>query len=391
MKFSKQSVAIACALIALAVASTWYLTKPSAQTLTPAEPPPSPTIQSGSEILSYPAGAAQLTMLRSEALPPTAAPIADTLSARIAYDEDVTARIGIAVSGRILSIKVAPGDAVKKGAVLAEVDSPDVGAALADLGKARADEQHKRLTMERAKDLGTDDGIAAKDVEAAQADYAAAHAETIRAEQRLKNINPGGLVLDGQRVAVTSPLAGVVTERTATPALEVGPGMGAPLFVTPDLRRLWLMIDLPEKLLQQVKLGAAVDVESDAYPGERFRAKIVQLGQVVDPNTRRVVVRAKLDNPASKLLPEMFVRASVLQQGASAVRVPNSAVVNRGIYSYVFVETAPGQFQRRMVKLVLRGADASFVGGGLQGGERVVVTGALLLDAELSAPVGEKS
>jgi cobalt-zinc-cadmium efflux system membrane fusion protein len=142
--------------------------------------------------------------------------------------------------------------------------------------------------------------------------------------------------------------------------------------------------------MSRVKRGDNVAVESDAYPDERFAARIVQLGQVLDPNTRRVVARARLDNASGKLLPEMFVRASVLQDSGSGVRVPNGALVNRGVHAFVFVETAPGQFQRRRVVLLTRGSDFSYVGEGLQGGERVVTTGALLLDAELAAPSGDR-
>ena len=145
------------------------------------------------------------------------------------------------------------------------------------------------------------------------------------------------------------------------------------------------MIDLPEKLIGKIKLGSAVSVESDAYPNEHFNAKIIQLSQAVDPNTRRATVRARLDNPGGKLLPEMFVRASVLQDSGSGVPVPNSAIITRGIYTYVFIQTAPGEFQRRKVKLLTQGSDISYVGEGLQGAERVVIKGALLLDAEMSA------
>ena len=191
-------------------------------------------------------------------------------------------------------------------------------------------------------------------------------------------------------MGLTSPLNGVVTERSATLGLELSPGLATLLFVVTDPRHLWLMIDLPEQLLARVKLGAAVAVEVDAYPDERFTAKIVQLGQVVDPNTRRVVVRARVDNPAGKLLPEMFARAAVLQESGTGVRVPNSALVNRGLSTFVFVQTAPGEFKRRSVKLLTHGSEASYVGEGLHGGECVVTTGALLLDADLSARAGEK-
>jgi cobalt-zinc-cadmium efflux system membrane fusion protein len=380
----------ALALVAGAAGATWLLPGGTKESLTPREQPPAAKVNGERNVLRFPEGAPQLAMIRSELLPSSPVPVAEPLSARVAYDEDVTARIGVGISGRIVALKAAPGDPVRAGQVLAEIDSADFGTAHADLDKARADEERKRLVLARAQDLGAGDGVAAKEVEAAEADYAAARAETARAEQRLNNLNPHGLIVHGQRVGLTSPVGGVVAERTATPGLEVSPGLGTPLFVVTDVRHLWLMVDLPEKLMSRVKRGDNVAVESDAYPDERFAARIVQLGQVLDPNTRRVVARARLDNTSGKLLPEMFVRASVLQDSGSGVRVPNGAIVNRGVHAFVFVETAPGQFQRRRVMLLTRGSDSSYVGEGLKGGERVVTTGALLLDAELVAPAGDR-
>jgi len=356
-----------------------------------AEPVKLPSVQGSShDRLKYAEGAAQLSMIQAHAIPATAVPITEPLSARMVYDEDVTARIGVSFSGRVVSIKVAPGDAVKAGQVLAEIDSPDFGAALADLDKARSDEDRKRLVLERAKALVGGEGVAVKDVELAKADHEQARSELVRAELRVKNLNPAGLAVTGQRLALVSPMTGVITERTANPALEVNPSLPAPLFVVTDPNRLWLMIDLPERLLGKLKLGNTVAVESDAFPGETFHAKVVQLGQVVDPNTRRVPVRARLVNPGAKLLPEMFVRASVLQNNGNGVQVPNSAIVRRGVYAYVFLQVAPGEFQLREVKLLTQGSESSYVGAGLVGGEQVVVTGALLLDAELSARAADK-
>lgn len=352
---------------------------------------PLPSTGTASDSLRYPQGSPQLAMIRAEPLRVSGVPLADALSARLAYDEDATVRVSVAVSGRIVALKVAPGDRVKAGQVLAEIDAPDYGTALADLQKANADEARKRLVLDRALALQPGEAIAAKEAESARADLLQAQAERARAEQRLKNLNPRGLPVQGQRVVLTSPLNGVVTERNANPGLEVGPGMAAPLFVITDTRRLWVMIDLPEKLIPRVRLGSSVAVESDAYAGERFTANVVQLGQVLDPNTRRAVVRAKLDNAAGRLLPEMYVRALLLQEGGQGVAVPNSALVNRGIYTYVFVQTADGTFTRREVKLMTRGSEISFVGEGLKDGEAVVVTGALLLDAEISSRAEAKS
>ena len=381
-------VALSLLLVPILVWFVWYSGSP--KPLIKEDAPVPPAAHGSANVLRYPEGAPQLLMIESQAIPASPVPLTDALNARLVYDEDATARIGVAISGRITAIKAAPGDSVKAGQVLAEIDSPDFGTANADLNKARADEERKRLVFERAKDLVQGEAIALKDWEAARADLALAKAETARAEQRLKNLNPRGLAIQGQRVSLTSPMDGVVTERTATQALEVNPALPAPLFVVTDPRRLWLMIDLPENLLASVKLGGPVEVESDAYPGARFPAKVVQLGRLVDINTRRVTVRARLDNPELKLLSEMFVRAYLLQDSGVGVRVPNSAIVNQGVYVFVYVQTAAGEFERRKVTLLTRGGEFSYVGDGLNGGERIVTTGTLLLDAELTARASDK-
>lgn len=335
-------------------------------------------------------GASQLAMLHTQSLPLTPIPLSEQLSARVTYDEEVTARIGVSFSGRILALKAAPGDAVTLGQVLAVIDSPDFGTAYADLNKARADEKRKQLAVKRAKDLVPGEAISTRDWEAVQADYAQAQAETARAEQRIKNLNPHGLKIVGQQVSLASPLQGVVTERTASPALEINPNLAAPLFVVTDPKRLWVSIDLPESLLSKVKLGSVVTIQSDAFPDQTFTGKIIQLGQTINPNTRRANVLAQVDNPEGKLLPEMFVRASVLQADGQGVRVPNQALITRGLYAYVFVEQAAGDFTLQRVKPIKRGVDFSYIGEGLRGGERVVTKGALLLEAEFLASLGEK-
>lgn len=346
---------------------------------------PTAPAQRDAEGITFSPGSAQLSMLRSDPVDAMAMPIADAMAARVAYDDDVTARLFPPVAGRLVALKANAGDKVQAGQVLATIDAADFGTARADLDKARADEERKRLAFERARELGPGEGIAMKDLEAARADLEAAKAEAARAQQRVRNLNPRGLPVQGQQIALTSPIAGVVSERNATPALEVAPGAAAPLFVVTDLRRLWLLVDVPERMLGKIRPGARVAVESDAYPGEQFQARITQVGQVVDPNSRRIVAKARIDNAGGKLLPEMFVRALVLQDGRQGTRVPNTALVNRGVFSYVFVETRPGRFERRQVDLALRGTDFSYVTAGLSPGDKVVTTGAILLDAEIAS------
>ena len=350
---------------------------------------PAVTENSSANVLHFANGDLRLALIKTELIPLSPIPIADELSARVMYDDDVTARVTTSFSGRITELKASAGDTVKVGQILAVIDSPDVGLALAELNKSKADEKRKQLALKRAKELVPGEAISKRDWESIQADYEQARAETARAEQKLKNLNPHNLTINGQKVILASPIDGVVTERSATPSMEVGPTLSAPLFVITNFNQLWLSIDIPESMLGKIKVGSQVSIRSDAYPDQKFNAKIIRLSQVINPNSRRANVVAVIDNSEGKLMPEMFVRASILQSSGSAARVPNQSLIVRGMKTYVFVQKSEGIFYLQEVKLTKRGSEFSFVTEGLTGAEKVVTRGALLLDAEMSNRVGD--
>lgn len=339
---------------------------------TPAEP----------DVVRYPAGAPQISSIKVAEVDEFPVPLAEPLNARVAYDENVTTRVSSPIAGRVVSLRAQPGDEVRAGAVLAVMDSPDLAAARSDLDKAQADETRKRVAQERAKLLVEGGVLARKEFENAEADYLQARAETVRATRRLSNLVPGGQG-DGQ-YSLRAPLGGVVVERKLNPGVEVRPDLPDPLFVITDPRRLWVLIDLPERNLSKVELGHTVSIEVDAWAGERFEGHIVKVGDIVDPATRRIQVRCSVDNPLRKLKPEMYARVTLLADAnRRAVRVPNSALVTEGVYSFVFVEREPGVYMRKKVSFVVQDRDFGYIASGLGRGERVVVQGALLISAEL--------
>ncbi len=335
-------------------------------------------------ILRYPAGAPQLSALKAAPVAEAPIPLAEPLNARLAYDEDYTARVSSPIAGRVIALNAQPGDTVKAGSALLTLDSPDLAQAASDLDKALADETRKRLAFERAKKLFEGEVLARKDLENADADYAQARSEAQRARLRLRNLtaeaSPGG------RYSQRAPIAGVIAERKVNPGMEVRPDLPDPLFVITDPKRLWVFIDLPERNLPKVAVGNPVSVEVDAFPEQRFSATIAKVGVAVDPATRRVQVRCNLPNPDNHLKVEMYARVTLLaSERQRAVRVPNSAIVTDGMYSSVFVEKSPGVFEKRRVSFHLQDRNVSYIASGLAAGERVVISGALLLDSELSA------
>ncbi len=104
---------------------------------------------------------------------------------------------------------------------------------------------------------------------------------------------------------------------------------------SPIRNSLWALIDLPERYLEKVKVGQPVSVEVDAYPGETFKGKVTVIGETLDPVTRRIQVRAEIENGSHRLKPEMFARVTpVADNHASMPRIPNTALFSQGLHSY---------------------------------------------------------
>jgi cobalt-zinc-cadmium efflux system membrane fusion protein len=343
-----------------------------------------PVAHTPSDTIHFAENAPQLAYLQIKQVDSYPEPLVEPLNGRIAYDDNRTARVFSPVTGRVLHISADAGRNVNAGEELLQLDAPDYAQATADYAKAKADLQRKQSAFERASGLLANNGISVKEVEAADADFHQAEAEEKRAESRLRNLQ-NSLALTNGKFVLRAPISGIVSERQVNAGSEVRPDASIPLFVITDPAHLWAQIDLPERYLDKVKLGQSVSVEVDAYPAETFQGKVTVVGEALDPATRRIQVRAEIKDATHRLKPEMFARVTpVADKHASMPRIPNAALFTLGLHSYVFVELSPGVLQRRQVELGLQSHEYSYVKDGLRGGERVVTTGALLLNSELA-------
>lgn len=371
-------------LLAFAIAGGywgWHKYRAPANTATESNPPPAQRV--ASDTLRFAADAPQLLFLQIQPVAIFPEPLVDALNARISYDDNHTARVFSPLAGRVVKISAESGSQVKAGDPLLVLDSPDFAVAEADSAKASADQLRKKESWERAKQLYEVKGIARKDVESAEADWHQAEAEAQRARARMKNLNTTTSAADGQFV-LRAPISGVITERQVSAGSEVRPDAASPLFVITDPHHLWVQVDLPERQLDKIQVGRAVAIEVDAYPETVFMGKVVVIGGALDPVSRRIQVRCEVENPALKLKPEMFARVTPIANTKTGLpRVPNTALVTQGLYSFIFVENSPGVLQRRRVTLGMQGSQYTYISEGLHAGERVVSSGALLLNSEL--------
>lgn len=298
------------------------------------------------------------------------------LPGRLVWNEEKTVRVFPQLSGRVQSIAVDVGSAVKAGQPLAVLSSPDFGQAQADAHKARAEAQVAIQALERSRQLREAGVVAEKDWQQAEAEAVSAKAEAERANRRLAGL--GGDSTGAY--ALKSPLAGVVVERNLNPGMEFRPDQaGPPLFVVTDPASLWIQIDADEANLANLKKGDGLAIESRQYPGERFKGVIRHVADFVDPNSRTIKVRGELSNGDRRLKGEMFVNALVDLPATQALRVPAAAVFLLGDQRYVFVDEGGGRYRRQRVDAGAERDGQVEIGAGLKEGDKVVTDGNLHL------------
>jgi membrane fusion protein, heavy metal efflux system len=178
----------------------------------------------------------------------------------------------------------------------------------------------------------------------------------------------------------------VVVERNLSAGQEVRPDQGGPgnqaLFVVSDPSVLWVQIDARESDTASLKPGTKVSLTLPNLPGQTFEAKITATGDFIDSTTRSIKVRAVIDNTQRMLKAEMLGTARIERKLAKGVLVPASAVQLRGTEHWTYVQTEPGVFEPRLVKLGYEGLQEVLIVEGVQANELVVKENSLLLARE---------
>ncbi len=340
---------------------------------------PLPIIQD--KQLRYPAGHPQLPLLVSTAAL-KAQNIAIELPAKLVWNEEKTQRVYPAFAGRVTRIGADVGQSVKAGQVLAELASPEFGAAQADTSRAQADATLTKLALQRQRELFEAGVVARKDLEQAEAEAARTQAEVARAQARTSLYGSSTGV--NQQLGLRSDMAGVVVERNLNPGQEVRPdGASAPLFVVSDPSVLWVSIDAQEADVRDLRPGAKVQLLVPSLPDQKLQATISAVTDQIDPNTRTIKIRATVANPQRWLKNEMLAKVRYPRQVGNSIEVPATAVFLRGNQHYVFVQSQAGVFEPRDVTVSYEGARKVLLSAGLKEGEQVVSQNGLLLAREL--------
>jgi cobalt-zinc-cadmium efflux system membrane fusion protein len=293
---------------------------------------------------------------------------------------DVTRTVPVIslASGRVLAIHARLGDTVKKGQLLLSVRSDDISGASATYRKAVADETLTRAQVERARDLHTHGAIALADLQIAEDVESKAKVDVETAAEHLHLL---GSVLDHPTgiVDIVAPVSGVITDQQVTSAAGVQ-SLGTSPFTISDLSYVWIVCDVYENDLPNVRFGDTAEIRLNAYPNQALKGSISNIGAVLDPSIRTAKVRIEVRNPGLMRV-GMFVKATFRRQSKEEhTVVPASAIVHLHDRDWVFMPAPGTKFRRvEVVSGDVLPNNMQEIRSGLQPGQQVV-TNALGLD-----------
>jgi membrane fusion protein, heavy metal efflux system len=322
---------------------------------------------------------------------------------KIAVNEDSSTPIFSPYAGRVIKLLAKPSDVVERGQPLFVVEATDTVqglndfiAALSAVNKARSVLNLAQIVEKRADDLYAGKAVPLKDWQQAQADLSAAQNDMRSSETALEAAHNRLRILgrSEEQIAtfertrqmsadtpINAPIGGTVIQRKVGPGQFINSGASDPVFVIGDLSTVWLMAFVRETEASDVVVGQELTFSLLALPGREFKARIDYVSAAIDPSTRRLLVRATIDNKDGLLKPEMFANVTIYSGGTSpAVGVPKQALIYEGDQVRLWVVHGDKSIELRQVETGLTNDDLVEVRANLAPGEKIVTKGSLFID-----------
>lgn len=289
------------------------------------------------------------------------------LNGKIQPNESLQAKVYSLVSGKIKAVHVELGDYVRKGQTLALIQSTEVAAVTTDVTVAESDVALARKNLQVQQDLYQGKLATEQDYLAAKSNYEKALAGLTRARQ-ISAISGG----KNSSYIVTAPLSGYIIEKNITNNSEVRNDNNTNLFTIANLSNVWIIANVYEADMNNIKLGDEVKVNTLADLNKDYTGKIDKVYNVLDPTTRTMKVRISMNNANGELKPEMFATVKVKNSSSSrkVLSIPSQAIVLDNSKNYVIVKQG-NNLQVKQVEIIKRADPKSFVSG-LNEGDQVV-------------------
>lgn len=295
------------------------------------------------------------------------------LNGKVQANEARQAKVFALVSGKVESLKVELGDFVKKGQVLAVLNSTEVAGIANELTVAEANLTLAEKTLATTKSLYEGNLATEQDYLGAKVNYNKAVADLQKAKQ-VASISGG----NQSQYLIKAPISGYVIEKNITNNSAIRPDNNADLFVIADLSDVWIMANVYEADMNNVHLGDEVKVSTLANPEKSYTGKIDKVYNVLDASTRTMKVRISMNNSSNEFKPEMFAKVKVARRVADkALAIPAQAMVMDNGKNYVIIKK-DNKLAVQPIKIISRFEDKAYIAG-LAAGDEVVTSSQLFL------------
>ncbi len=347
----------------------------------------SPPADSGGRIVVDSAQRGHFRIARIE--PASFSPVITT-TGTVAFGADRSTQVLAPMSGLVSRILVSPGAKVRPGQALAAVASPDFAAAVAAFRKAEAVWRQAKRIADLDEQLFANDALSRRELDQARTELAGAGADRDAALQQLEVLGVDRATLDGIREGradtpveayLRAPIGGTMVEKLITAGQLIQAGT-TPCFTIADLSTVWVMANVFERDIREVRRGERAVVITDASP-DSLPGVVDYIAAVVDPATKATAVRLVVPNRGEILKRDMLVQVIIRSAAPrTGLLVPVAAVLRDDEnLPYLYVALSDGTFSRRRIELGSRVDVRYEVAAGLSAGESVVVDGALFLQA----------
>jgi membrane fusion protein, heavy metal efflux system len=326
---------------------------------------------------------------------------------KIAVNEDSSTPIFSPYAGRVTKLLVKPSDVVERGQPLFIIEATDTVQALNDfitalgaLNTARSKLHLAQIVEKRQDDLYAGKAVPLKDWQQAQMDLTTAQNDMRSAETAVEAAHNRLRILGRSEEQISafqqtrqisadtpiySPIGGTVVQRKVGPGQFIGSGASDPVFVIGDLSRVWLTAFVRESEAADVRVGQEIEFTVLALSGRTFKANIDYVSAAIDPSSRRLLVRATINNKEGLFKPEMFANATIYG-GAdhTSVGVPKQALIYEGDRVRLWVARDDKSIELREIETGLTNGDLVEVRSNLKAGEKVITKGSLFIDRAAS-------
>ena len=306
----------------------------------------------------------------------------------IEVKQKLLARIGSPVQGRIIEINGELGDTVKKGDVLAVINSTELAKQQLAYIKSVQMVELKTKAYERAVLLFDADVVSEAqklqrktELSSAKADMEASKDQLFVMGMTVAEIE--AIKSETQIDAITNIVAkidGKIIKKNVNVGQVVDPTED--IFTIAMLNEVWGVAQIPERQIGFLKEGDDLLIDVPAYEDKLVEGKITYLGDIVDPVTRTVTIRTEIDNNHGLLKPDMLITMKVSGMKIEKVGVPINAIVSIDDIPNIFVKTGNNKFLLRPVTLGIKNKEFVHIDDGLLEGEEVVIDGAFHLNNE---------